>query len=89
MMKQLFRFKTNRDDGRSFVIPNVNTEYMGKLSLRYFGPLVWETMLPEKFKGITVLESFKEEIKTWVPRNCPCRLCKTFIVSVGFVDTFE
>ena len=25
---------------------------MGKLSLRYFGPVVWETMLPEEYKNI-------------------------------------
>ena len=86
MMKRLFKFRANRDGGRSFIIPHVKTEKMGKLSLRYFGPVVWEQMLPKKFKDITLLEKFKEDIKKWIPRNCPCRLCKTYIASVGFVD---
>ena len=59
MMKQLFKFKTNRYHGRSFVIPNVNTEYMGKLSLRYFGPVVWERMLPKKIKVPICLKNSK------------------------------
>lgn len=49
---------------------------MGKLSLRYFGPVVWETMLPEKFKNIDSLGKFENHIKGWIP-ECKCRLCKT------------
>ena len=58
---------------------------MGKLSLRYFGPVVWETMLPDKYKAVTLLEKFKIDIKEWVP-DCNCRLCKTYVAQVGFVD---
>ena len=39
-------FLLNPNNTGSFLIPNVNSEFMGKLSLRYFGPVVWETMLP-------------------------------------------
>ena len=56
---------------------------MGKLTLRYFGPVVWETMLPESYKGITDLEKFKNDIKDWIP-VCKCRLCKTYIAGLGF-----
>ena len=58
---------------------------MGKLSLRYFGPVVWETLLPENYKRITLLEKFKGDIKEWVP-DCQCRLCKTYVAQVGFVN---
>ena len=34
-------------------IPSI---WEGKLSLRYFGPVVWEIMLPESFKAITELK---------------------------------
>ena len=57
---------------------------MGKLSLRYFGPVVWETMLPEKFKNIDNLGKFENDIKGWIP-ECKCRLCKTYVASVGFI----
>ena len=46
---------------------------MGKLSLRYFGPVVWETMLPNEYKNITEIEKFKDRIKKWVP-ICNCTL---------------
>ena len=78
--------RQNPDGTSKFIIPNVNNEYMGKLSLRYFGPVVWETMLPEVYKRINALEKFKDDIKKWVPR-CKCRLCKTYIAGVGFVET--
>ena len=85
IMKDLFQFNTNPDNKNTFVIPRVRGEYMGKLSLRYFGPVVWETMLPDKYKAITLLERFKVDIKEWVP-ECKCRLCKTYVAQVGFVD---
>ena len=88
MMMDLFKFKQYRNK-RSFIIPYVKTEYMGKLSLRYFGPVVWEIMLPERFKSIKLLENFKKDIKKWVPDNCPCRLCKHYVASVGFIDVIE
>ena len=31
------------------------------------------------------LESFKKEIITWMPDNCPCRLSKVYIEGVGFL----
>ena len=85
IMKDLFQFNTNPNNTNTFVIPRVRGEYMGKLSLRYFGPVVWETMLPDKYKGVTLLEKFKADIKEWVP-ECKCRLCKTYVAQVGFVD---
>ena len=63
----------------------MKTEYMGKLSLRYFGPVVWETMLPSVYKEITVLDKFKDDIKKWIP-TCKCRLCKTYVKGLGFTE---
>ena len=84
-------FETNLDplDRRTFIIPRVNSEYMGKHSLRYFGPVVWEQMLPVRYKEITSLDKFKQEIKRWVPDNCKCRLCKTYVGGLGFVNITE
>ena len=61
---------------------------MGKLSLSYFGPVVWETMLPDEYKQIETLEKFKEEIKKWIP-DCECRLCEIWVPGVGKVKTYE
>ena len=57
---------------------------MGKLSLWYFGPVVREIMLPDKYKAIG-LNKFKEDIKDWVP-DCKCRLCKTYVAGLGFTQ---
>ena len=87
--KYLFQLNTDPTRKKTFLIPNVNNEYTGKLSLRWFGPVVWETMLPESYKNITALEKFKEDIKKWVPDNCKCRLCKHYEGKVGFIETFD
>ena len=69
----------------TFLRPMVNTVYYGDASLRSFGPIVWNKLLPKKYKSIDSLEKFKSLIKLWVPDSCPCRLCKTFITGLGFI----
>ena len=32
----------------------------------------------------TVFE-FKSKVKSWNPINCPCKLCKTYIGSIGYL----
>ena len=86
IMKDLFRLNTDPNCSSTFIIPKVNSEFMGKLSLRYFGPVVWETMLPDNYKSITILDKFQEDIKKWIP-DCKCRLCKTYVAQVGFVES--
>ena len=44
----------------------------------YVGPKLWN-LVPNEYKTIESIEDFKAEIKTWVPENFPCRLCKTYI----------
>ena len=72
----------------SFRRHNANNVYKGEMSLRSFGPLVWNTMVPDNLKQISELD-FKEEIRHWVPKNCPCRLCKVYVPKIGFVTLFE
>ena len=86
IMKDLFQLRQDSNGTSKFIIPCVNNEYMGKLSLRYFGPVVWETMLPDNYKSITILDKFQEDIKKWIP-DCKCRLCKTYVAQVGFVES--
>lgn len=42
IMKDLFHLNQIPNNRSTFIIPKVNSEYMGRLSLRYFGPFVWE-----------------------------------------------
>ena len=70
---------------RRFVRPKINTAYKGENSFRSFGPIVWDEMLPDRLKICTSLSEFKSTIKSWIPENCTCRLCKTYIRELGFV----
>ena len=72
--------------GDKFTRPKVNKVYKGNNSLRIFGPIVWNDMLPDKLKECASLVEFKNDIKTWTPINCPCRLCKHYVHGVGFVE---
>ena len=89
IMRDLFVFNFDTRSDRTFLRPNVNTVYNGENSVRYFGPVVWDEMLPRRFKSIETLEKFKDDIKGWIPVNCPCSLCREYIRGVGYVATFE
>ena len=89
IVRDLFVLDLDTRNDRTFLRPNVNTVYNGKNSIRYFGPIVWDEMLPRKFKSIKTLEKFKDDIRGWVPTNCPCSLCREYVSGVGYVTTFE
>ena len=75
--------------GDTFARPNVDTVKKGDRSLRSFGPIVWNTMLPEKLKASPSLDDFKNSIKSWIPENCSCELCKTYVQGIGYVVLFD
>ena len=70
----------------TFIRPRVNTVYKGSNSLRIYGPIVWNDMLPERLKECSSLSEFKNMIKSWIPDNCPCRLCKNYVEGLGFIE---
>ena len=76
---QHYNFRQNRD----FRIRSVKSVYHGSESISYLGPKIWE-IVPAKIKETNSLNSFKIEIRKWVPQSCPCRLCKQYISGVGF-----
>ena len=73
---QHYSFRQNLD----FKILSVESVYHGSESISYLGPKTWE-IVPAKIKEINSLNSFKMEIRKWVPRSCPYRLCKQYISS--------
>ena len=62
----------------------IRTTKYGIETPSYLGPKLWN-LVPNEYKIIESLEDFKAKIKTWVPMNCPCKLCETFIHQVGFI----
>ena len=87
IMREMFleRKEYSTRSGINFPRPKVNTVYNGENSIRIFGPVVWDKMLPERFKLCSTLAEFKNSIRSWKPDNCPCRLCKDYIPGLGFI----
>ena len=67
-----------------FSRPLVKSVYKGTESLSFLGPKIWD-ILPDTYKDLPDLNSFKVALKKWRPVNCPCRICKVYIANVGFV----
>ena len=88
LMKDVFPL--NDDSGystrnkRTFKSRRVKTVRYGTDSLAYLAPKIWE-LVPNEMKNLESLTAFKTAIKKWKTTNCPCRLCKNYILQVGFV----
>ena len=89
-MKDIF-CETDRKtrSGRTFSRPNIRSVKRGDRSLRSFGPIVWNTMVPDDLKQCESLDSFKDSIKSWRPDNCVCELCKVYVQGLGYAVLFE
>ena len=77
-----YNLRSNRD----IEIPQIQTTSYGELSLRYFGPKLWD-IVPYCMKEAASLSDFKKQIRTWKPQHCPCRCCKEYIANIGFINT--
>ena len=90
IVRNLFVVNRSRPN-RAFHKPNVKNESTGKDSICYFGPRVWNEMLPNELKSIEELKEFKEKVKKWIPTKdvCRCKLCMMYIAGVGYVHTSE
>ena len=85
-LKDIFIRKfPNSDSNLDLRIPSINTEYHGKGSFRYFGPLIWNSV-PNEIRNLKSLSIFKSKMKLWKPVDCPCRNCKTYIQRLGFCN---
>ena len=75
----------NLRNTREWSTDNARTVYFGTETIRFRGPKTWD-IVPENIKEAESLSEFKQKIKTWKPIDCKCRLCKTFIPELGFID---
>ena len=64
---------------------NVRTVAYGTETITFMGPKIW-SLIPDDLKEIESLDEFKRKIKFWKPDNCPCRICKTYVSGLGFVN---
>ena len=74
----------NLTNPHHFAIPSINSVYHGSEGISDIGSRIWK-LVPDKLKELNSISSFKNEIKRWQPEICPSRLCKTYILRVGFL----
>ena len=61
-----------------------STAMYGSETISSFGPKIWD-ILPTELKKIVSPTLFKKKILKWAQKNCPCRLCKTYVQNIGFL----
>ena len=90
-MKEIFVSSSTREtrSGDSLAKPHVNKEKTGVRTLENFGSTIWNNMLPKELKSCSSLDKFKESIKSWIPDNCDCVLCRINIKGVGRIKRSE
>ena len=53
--------------------------------LRYFGPEIWN-IFTNDIKNSRTVREFSKKVRSWIPQNCPCRICESCIYRVGFTN---
>ena len=53
-------------------------------SVSFLAPKIRD-ILPKKIRNSETLNAFKAKIKKWIPQECPCTLCETYVSQVGFI----
>ena len=91
IMKEVFIFQENENynlrSGTHLMNRNIHTAHFGTDTITNLGPKIWK-LVPDEIKNASSLLVFKSRIKTWTTDNCPCRLCKTFVKDLGFIEVF-
>ena len=58
------------------------TVFNGLETPSYRAPQLW-TLLPEEIKQRNPINLFKSDVKQWICKECPCRLCKVVVPNLG------
>ena len=69
-------------------ILNINSDRFGKGCIRYFGPVIWNSISAE-IRNANNLSSLKKKIRKWKPSNCQCQTCVDFLGGIGFTNFRE
>ena len=86
-MKDIFMERNisyNLRHGSDAQLPKVRTTSFGIETTVYLGNKLWQ-LIPQEIKESSTLPIFKKRIRSWNGDECNCRLCKTYILKVGFL----
>ena len=65
-----------------FLQYNTTSVDNGTETFSYLGPKIWEVILRDIKESPSHLNL---KIKDWTTDECPCRLCKVFLMNIGFL----
>ena len=89
IMDEIFQFFENPvyelRSGVHLPSRNSRTVFFRTESIMNLGAKLWN-VVPQNIKSFESLNVFKSRIKYWTPNHCPCRICKTYIGQVGFIN---
>ena len=80
LKESLYGLRSNRP--QKLCILNINSVRFGKGPIRYFGPVIWNS-IPAEIRNTNTLSSFKEKSRKWKTSSCQCRL---FVDFLGGID---
>ena len=87
IMQDIFEIKSNyynTRDAPAFSSRNIKRVRYGLKTISYMAPKIWN-LVPKEMKQVTTLNEFKAKIKIWKLENCPCQLCRTYLLQIGFI----
>ena len=88
IMKEIFVCQENETcnlrSGNPLARNNMRTTQYGIDSVSNLGAKLWN-LLPGRIKNSSSLTVFKNKIRKWTPEKCPCKLCQTYIKSIGYI----
>ena len=87
-MSDLFVIRENNYNLRNFqelVSSLKRAVKFGTETISYMGPQIWN-LIPERLRSLETLNKFKKRNKKWKYDACLCRMCKTYIQHVGFIN---
>ena len=62
-----------------------HTVYFRAEGISSLASKLWE-LIPSEIKSAKSLSIFKEKKKSWTTDTCPCRLCRTCVRNIGFIQ---
>ena len=63
---------------------NIRTSKFGFETVSTIGAILWND-LPAELKNAESLNIFKQKIKLWSSNDCPCKIYRKFIKTLGYV----
>ena len=88
IMNEIFTFVENNAynlrSGMHLSRVNVHSTQCGTESIGNLGAKIWN-LVSVHLKDLKALSTFKNQIKKWIPKGCPCRLCKVYVTQISFL----